>query len=55
MIDLERKIELLFEAQDLSHMVNNARFEGTIPSDETTVRLCEILDILVDDMTEGYL
>jgi len=55
MVDFERKIQLMVEAQDLSQMVNTARFEGKIPSDEITVRLCEILDILADDMVEGYL
>ena len=55
MVDFERKIELMFEAQDLSQIVNDARFEGKIPSGQVTIRLCEILDILFDDMVEGYL
>ena len=48
--DFERKIQLITEAQVLSEMINNARFEGRIPYDDHTIRLCEIIDILADDI-----
>jgi hypothetical protein len=38
--------ELIIEASILAHKINLARFESVIPSDEDTVRLCTILDIL---------
>ena len=48
--DFERKIKLVTEACYLSHIINRARFEEVIPSDEVTVRLCSILNILADDI-----
>lgn len=39
---------LIREAGVLADKINLARFEGVIPSDEDTVRLCIILDILAD-------
>ena len=50
MLDLERKIELVTEAQVLSEIINRARFEERIPYDDFTIRLCEIIDILADDI-----
>ena len=50
MLDLERKIQLITEAQVLSEKINRARFEERIPSDDFTIRLCEIIDILADDI-----
>jgi hypothetical protein len=37
---------LILEASVLADKINLARFEGVIPSDEDTIRLCEIMDIL---------
>ena len=37
---------LIIEASILAYKINLARFEGVIPSDEDTVRLCQILDVL---------
>jgi hypothetical protein len=53
MLDFERKLELLFEAQKLADTINFDRFNDRVCSDEVTIRLCEILDILEDDMTGG--
>ena len=53
MLDFERKLELLFEAQKLAHMINLDRFEEIICDADHATRLCEILDILEDDMTRG--
>lgn len=39
-------IKLLNEASLLAEQINRARSNGNVPSDECTVRLCEILDIL---------
>jgi hypothetical protein len=39
---------LLNEAGVLAEIINRARFEETLPKDEDTIRLCEILDILID-------
>jgi hypothetical protein len=50
MLDLERKIQLITEAQVLSEKINRARFEERIPYDDFTIRLCEIIDILADDI-----
>jgi hypothetical protein len=50
MLDLERKIQLITEAQVLSEKINRARFEERIPYDDYTIRLCEIIDILADDI-----
>jgi hypothetical protein len=38
---------LLNEAGVLAEIINRARFEETLPKDEDTIRLCEILDILI--------
>lgn len=40
--------KLLIEASALAEKINLARFEGNIPSDDDTIRLCEILDILAE-------
>ena len=40
--------DLLNEAGVLAEIINRARFEETLPKDEDTIRLCEILDILID-------
>ena len=37
---------LINEASILAELINLARFEGTVPSADHTVRLCEILDRL---------
>jgi hypothetical protein len=50
MLDYERKIKLITEAQVLSEIINKARFEETIPYDDFTIRLCEIIDILAGDI-----
>jgi hypothetical protein len=39
---------LLGEARMLAEKVNLNRFEGTVPSDYDTTRLCEVLDILLE-------
>jgi hypothetical protein len=36
----------LIEAQKIAGQINQARFSGTEITDEQTVRLCELLDIL---------
>ena len=48
--DMESDMDkaLIREAGVLADKINLARFEGVIPSDEDTVRLCIILDILAD-------
>jgi hypothetical protein len=38
---------LLNEAGVLAEIINRARFEETLPKDEDTIRLCDILDILI--------
>jgi len=38
---------LLNEAGVLAEIINRARFEETLPKDDDTVRLCDILDILI--------
>jgi len=45
---LVEKIKIL-EASILAEKINLARFEGVEPSEEDTVRLCEIMDILRGD------
>jgi hypothetical protein len=40
--------DLLNEAGVLAEIINRARFEETLPKDDDTVRLCDILDILID-------
>jgi len=52
MLDFERKNQLIVEAQNLAEIINLARFEDVIPCDDATIRLCEILDILADDIKE---
>jgi len=52
MLDFERKNQLIVEGQNLAEIINRARFEDVIPSADFTVRLCEILDILADDIKE---
>ena len=52
MLDFERKKQLILEGEILAEINNRARFEGVIPCDEVTIRLCEILDILADDIKE---
>jgi len=37
---------LLSEAVALAEKINKARFEGDVPSDHDTVRLCEVLSCL---------
>jgi len=39
---------LLAEAGMLAEKVNLDRFEGTVPSDYDTTRLCEVIDILME-------
>jgi len=39
---------LLAEARMLAEKVNLNRFEGTVPSDYDTTRLCEVIDILME-------
>ena len=39
--------DLLNEAGVLAEIINRARFEETLPKDDDTVRLCDILDILI--------
>ena len=43
----ETRLRYMREASLLSERVNKDRFEGSIPSAEHTVRLIEILDILL--------
>lgn len=43
---------LIIEASILADKINLARFEGVVPSDEDTVRLCEIMSILADQVEE---
>ena len=38
---------LLNEAGLLAEIINRSRFEETLPKDEDTIRLCDILDILI--------
>jgi hypothetical protein len=52
MLDFERKNQLIVEGQNLAEIINRARFDCRVPSYEITVRLCEILDILADDIKE---
>lgn len=52
MLDFERKNQLITEACYLAAIINRARFEERIPSDEVTVQLVHILDILADDIKE---
>jgi hypothetical protein len=39
---------LLAEARMLAEKINLDRFEGTVPSNYDTIRLCEVLDILIE-------
>lgn len=39
---------LLNEAGLLAEIINRARFEETLPKDDDTIRLCEIMNILID-------
>jgi len=39
---------LLAEARKLAEKVNLDRFEGNVPSDYDTTRLCEVIDILME-------
>ena len=52
MIEFERKNQLILEAQNLAEIINVARFENRIPPVAVTIQLCEILDILADDIKE---
>jgi hypothetical protein len=49
-MNLEQKKDLLNLAAALSREINQDRFEGNVPDAEATVRLCEILDILSDQI-----
>lgn len=40
----------LIEAQTIASQINRARFEGTEITAEQTVRICELLDILIDQV-----
>jgi hypothetical protein len=46
--DIKRRNELLQEAGILAVKINLARFQETVPKDDHTIRLCTILDILLD-------
>lgn len=52
MLDFERKNQLIVEAQNLAEVINRDRFENRRPPVAVTIQLCEILDILVDDIKE---
>jgi len=43
-----RRKELLREAGVLAVKINLARFQETVPEDDHTIRLCTILDTLLD-------
>jgi hypothetical protein len=53
-MNLQEKKYLLARAAVLAHAINLDRFEGLLPYAETTVRLCEILDILCDQIDSEY-
>jgi len=40
---------LLIEARFIAETINAARFEGREITDDQTVRLCELLDILLSE------
>ena len=40
-------MDYLSEAQAIAEAINRARFEGKVITDQQTVRLCEVLDILL--------
>ena len=44
----ERFNTLLAESRVLAERINRARFEGTVPTACDTVRLCALLDFLLD-------
>jgi hypothetical protein len=44
--DMSKTQLALIEAQKIAGQINQARFSGTEITDEQTVRLCELLDIL---------
>lgn len=52
MLDFERKNQLILEAQRLAEIINRDRFENKRPHVAVTIQLCEILDILADDIKE---
>jgi hypothetical protein len=54
-MNLEQKKDLLNLAAALSREINQDRFEGIVPDAEATVRLCEILDVLSDQINSEYL
>ena len=39
---------LILEARTLATQINRARLEGFIPSDDATVRLVEVTDLLIE-------
>lgn len=51
-MNMDMDKELIIEASILAYKINLARFEGVVPSDEDTVRLCTILNILADQDEE---
>lgn len=53
-MNLEQKKDLLNLATALSREINLDRFEGNVPDAEATVRLCEILDVLSDQIDSEY-
>ena len=46
--DTQRFTTLLAESRVLAERINRARFEGRVPDTDDTVRLCGLLDILLD-------
>lgn len=49
-MNLEKKKDLIDRAAVLAHAINLDRFQGLLPEADTTVQLCEILDILSVDI-----
>jgi len=49
----QRLTTLLTEAGVLAVKINLARFQETVPEDDHTIRLCEILNIVTDILTGG--
>lgn len=50
--NMHRMKSLIEEARTLATLINIDRFLGVVPSDELTVRLTEVTDLMMDMMME---
>lgn len=48
----QEQMDLLVKMMGIARRVNIARFEGRVPTAEDTVDLCELTDVLLENLCE---